>query len=831
MEADEARAAARRRFGNVTTLREISHMAWGWEWFEQFVQDVGYSLRILRQSPAFAAVAVLTLSLGIGANTAIFSVIDSVLLSPLPYPEPEQLIATKQNDSLQNVIDIQRQTRTLSKGGGVNIEPMDYTGGTEPVQILAAYVDAGLLETLDVPPLLGRVITPVEDVSGGPRNIVVSYHFWQNFLSSDPHVLGKTIPLSGNNYTVIGVMPASFTLPSGHADVFVSLWVAYPEAAPYRGVHFMRTYWRLKPGVTLSQAQADMSLIDGRLAVQYPDNERGRETLLVPLHQWLTGNVRPALMVLFGAVGLVLLIACANFAGLLMARAVARRREFVIRASLGAGKSRLIRQALTESGVLALIGGAAGLLLAKWGTGVLVSLKPAELERFNGIQIDANVFLFVLSISALTGTIFGLMPAWSAAHADVAESLKEGARGSTAGPLSHLLRQLLVTGEFALALILLVGAGLLIKGFARLRSVNPGFNPANVMTMHLQLPAARYAEIPRQTEFRRQVLARLNSLPGVDAAMVTDIPLGGNYVSHSFVIDGRSPVPVGAEPEVQTLSVMGDYFHVMQIPIRAGRGFTDMDREGQPLVAIVNEELARKFFPNENPIGARIDWAQTKGPHQWMTIIGVAQDVKHSGLNQPVDPAVYAPFSQSDEAWRRWMTLTIRARGPSSGLVQEVKKQIWSVDSQIPMSEVHSMEELMGVSLAQQRFNMLLLGLFAALALVLAAVGIYGIMAYRVGQRMHEIGICIALGAQRRDVLLLVMGSGAKLAFFGISIGTAGAIALTRVMTSLLFEVKPTDPAIFAAVAILLAIVALAAGYIPARRATRVDPMVALRYE
>jgi len=831
MEADEARAAARRRFGNVTTLRERSRMAWGWEWFEQLEQDLGYSLRILRQSPAFAAVAVLTLSLGIGANTAIFSVIDSVLLSPLPYPEPEQLIATKQNDSLQNVIDIQRQTRTLSKGGGVNIEPMDYTGGTEPVQILAAYVDAGLLETLDVPPLLGRVITPVEDVSGGPRNIVVSYHFWQNFLSSDPHVLGKTIPLSGNNYTVIGVMPASFTLPSGHADVFVSLWVAYPEAAPYRGVHFMRTYWRLKPGVTLSQAQADMSMIDGRLAEQYPDNERGRETLLVPLHQWLTGNVRPALMVLFGAVGLVLLIACANFAGLLMARAVARRREFVIRASLGAGKSRLIRQALTESGVLALIGGAAGLLLAKWGTGVLVSLKPAELERFNGIQIDANVFLFVLSISALTGTIFGLMPAWSAAHADVAESLKEGARGSTAGPLSHLLRQLLVTGEFALALILLVGAGLLIKGFARLRSVNPGFNPANVMTMHLQLPAARYAEIPRQTEFRRQVLARLNSLPGVDAAMVTDIPLGGNYVSHSFVIDGRSPVPVGAEPEVQTLSVMGDYFHVMQIPIRAGRGFTDMDREGQPLVAIVNEELARKFFPNKNPIGARIDWAQTKGPHQWMTIIGVAQDVKHSGLNQPVDPAVYAPFSQSDEAWRRWMTLTIRARGPSSGLVQEVKKQIWSVDSQIPMSEVHSMEELMGVSLAQQRFNMLLLGLFAALALVLAAVGIYGIMAYRVGQRMHEIGICIALGAQRRDVLLLVMGGGAKLAFFGISIGIAGAIALTRVMTSLLFEVKPTDPAIFAAVAILLAIVALAAGYIPARRATRVDPMVALRYE
>jgi putative ABC transport system permease protein len=423
------------------------------------------------------------------------------------------------------------------------------------------------------------------------------------------------------------------------------------------------------------------------------------------------------------------------------------------------------------------------------------------------------------------------MPAWSAARAEAAESLKEGARGSTAGPFSQVLRQLLVSVEFALALILLVGAGLLIKGFSRLRSVNPGFNPANVMTMHLQLPATRYAEIPRQTEFRRQVLVRLNSLPGVDAAMVTDIPLGGNYLSHSFVIDGRPPVPVGAEPETQTLSVMGDYFRVMQVPIRAGRGFTAMDREGQPLVAVVNEEMVRKFFPHENPLGARIDWSRSEGPHQWMTIIGVAQDVKHSGLNQPVDPAVYAPFPQSDEAWRRWMTLAIRTPGASAELIEDVKKQVWSVDSQIPVSEVHSMEDLMGVSLAQQRFNMLLLGLFAALALILATVGIYGMMAYRVGQRMHEIGIYIALGAQRRDVLRLVLGDGAKLAFFGIAMGIAGAIALTRVMTGLLFEVKPTDPETFAVVATLLVIVALAACYVPTRRAMRIDPVVALRYE
>jgi predicted permease len=831
MTADSARAAARRRFGNVTALREKSHMAWGWEWIEQLAQDVRYSLRMLRKSPGFTAVAGLTLALGIGANTAIFSLIDSVLLSPLPYPEPQQLIATKQNDSLQNVTDIKRQTRTLMQGGGVNIEAMDYTGGTEPEQILAAYVDAGLLETLGVPPMLGRIITPDEDVNGGPRNIVVSHHFWQNFLSRDPHALGKTIPLNGHDYTVIGVMPAGFALPRAHADVFVSLWVAYPEAAPYRGVHFMSTYWRLKPGVTLSQAQADMSTIDRRLAEQYPDNERERETLLVPLHQWVTGDVRPALLVLFGAVALVLLIACANFAGLLMARTIARQQEFVIRASLGAGRGRLIRQALTESGILAIIGGAAGLLLAKGGTGFLVSLKPAELERFSGIQMDAHVFLFVFGISLLTGAVFGLMPAWSTSRADVAESLKEGARGSTAGPVSQVLRQLLVTAEFALALILLVGAGLLIKGFSRLRSVNPGFNPTNVMTMHLQLPATRYAEIPRQTEFRRQVLARLNSLAGVEAAMVTDIPLGGNYVGHSFVIDGRPPIPVGAEPETQTLSVMGDYFRVMQIPIRAGRSFTAMDREGQPLVAVINEEMVRKFFPHENPLGARIDWSRREGPHQWMTIIGVAQDVKHSGLNQPVDPVVYAPFPQSDEAWRRWMTLAIRTPGASAQLIEEVKKRVWSVDSQIPVSEVHSMADLMGVSLAQQRFNMLLLGLFAALALILAGVGIYGMMAHRVGQRMHEIGIYIALGAQRRDVLRLVLGDGAKLVFFGIAIGIAGAIALTRVMTSLLFEVKATDPETFAVVAILLAIVALAACYVPTRRAMLVDPVIALRYE
>jgi predicted permease len=828
---EEARYAALQKFGNVTRVKEETREVWSSVWLEQLLQDICYGARMLRRSSGFTTIAVLTVALGIGANAAIFSVIDGVLLSPLPYKQPQQLVVMDQNDSLMNVIDIQQQARAFAQGGGINTEAMDYTGGTEPVHVHAAYVNAGFLETLGVPPMLGRIISPEEDVIGGPRVAVVSYHFWQNYMNGDPHVPGKTIPLSANSYTVIGVMPESFSPPREHVDVFVSLWVAYPEAAPVRGVHFMHAYWRLKPGVTLTQAQADMAVIDRRLAEQYPASEKGRKTHLVPLHQWLTGDVRTALLVLFGAVGLVLLIACANFAGLLMARAAVRRQELVIRAALGAGRSRLVRQALTESVLLSLIGGVAGLLLAKWGTSALVSLKPAALERFSGVQMDARVLIFVFGVSILTGVVFGLAPAWSAARAEVAEALKESARSTTASGAGHHIRKILVTSELALALVLLVGAGLLIKGFSRLRSVNPGFNPSNVLTMSLQLPATRYAQIPPQTQFRREVLTRLNSLPGGQAAMISDIPFSGGYVSHTIVISGRPPVAVGDEPAVQTLSVMGNYFRVMQIPIRAGRDFTAMDREGQPLVAIVNEEMVKELFPHENPIGARIDWARTQGPHQWMTIIGVVANVKHSGLNQPTDPAVYAPFSQSDEAWRRWMTVAIRTPGVSAGTVEEAKKQIWSVDSKIPVSDIQPMNELLSESLAEQRFDMLLLVVFAALALILAAVGIYGLMAYAVSQRTHEIGIRLALGAQQRDVMRLVAGDGARIAFFGMGIGVASALVLTRVMTTLLFEVKATDPAAFAGVTILLAMVALAACYIPARRAMRVDPMVALRYE
>ena len=831
MSEAEAARRARLEFGGLDQIKDGCREARGVSLIESLVQDLRYSARTLLHSPAFTASAVLTLALGIGANTAIFSVVNQVLLNPLPYPNPEELLTARQNDALPNLKDLQHQTNSFVSSGGVNISPMDFAGNGEPVRVHAAWVDGGLFATLGVQPMQGRWISAAEDVKGGPRNVVVSYSFWRDFLGADPHVLGRAIRLSDNSFTVIGVMPRNFSLPRELADVYLALWVGYPEAAPERVVHFMHTYWRLKPGVQLAQAQADITRADRRLAEAFPDPERERNTVLIPLHEFLVGNVRPALLVLFGAVGLVLLIACANFAMLLMARAVTRQRELMIRASLGARNGRLIRQRLTESTLLSLVGGAAGLLAAKAGTTLLLALKPAELRHWTAIPMDGRVFAFVFAISLLTGLLFGLLPAWSASRGDLAEALRENARTTATGVSRSPLRSFLVTAELALALVLLAGAGLLIKGFLRLRSVNPGFNPANVITMYLQLPGTRYPKIPMQNNFRRELLARINASPGVQAAMITDLPLAGNDVDHRVVIEGQQPPAVGTEPLVQTLSVMGNYFGVMQIPVRLGRDFTELDREGQPRAVIVNETFVRQLLPGQDPIGSRINWARNDDPNAWMTIVGVAGDVKHFGLNQPVDPAVYEPFSQNDEAWRKWMTLVIRTKLPQAAVVEDVKKQVWSMDSQIPVSAIQSMDDLLAVSVAEQRFNMLLLVCFAALAVALAGVGIYGMVAYRVNQRTHEIGVYIALGAQRRDVLRLVMKDGVRLALLGIVLGLAGATALTRVMVSLLFEVKPTDPATLLGVALLLAAIALLACYIPARRALSIHPVTALRCE
>ncbi len=829
---EEARRAARVRLGGVTQLRETHRELRGLPWIETLAQDVRYALRTLRKNPGFTVVAILTLALGIGANTAIFTVINAVLLRPLPYANPQELVTWRGNESLLDVDDIRAQSsRFFSAGGAVNPEVMDYTGGAEPLGVHAGYVDAGLFQVLGVPAMLGRTLSSEEDRQGGPRVVVLAYPFWREYLAGDPNIVGKTIHLGGNPYTVIGVMPAGFAAPEYNLDLFVSLWVVYPEAAAYRGVHFMSSYWRLKPGVTPAQAGVGMAAIDARLAADYPEADKGRHRVPVPLQQWVTGDVRPALWVLFGAVCVVLLIACSNFASLLMARTVTRRREMVIRAALGGGRRRLIRQALTESTLLAVLGGAAGLLLAKWGTRLLVAAKPAALAHLNGISMDPTVLLFGLGVSTLTGLIFGLAPAWRASRTDVADALKQEGRTATAGLDGHGFRKILVVAEMALALVLLAGAGLLIKSFARLRSVNPGFNPEHVISISIQLPSTRYAEISKQIGFRRELLARLNLLPGIQAAMVGDLPLTGSELTHSLAFEGRPPVSAGDEPEVDTFCVMGDYFRVMQIPLLAGRTLTAMDREDQPLVAVINQAAARQFFAHQNPLGQRVRWGRETGLPRWMTIVGVVADVKQYSLAEPAYPAVFTPFAQSNEAWRRWMSVVVRTPESSASLIPAVKGQVWSLDSQIPLNRIQSMEELLGLSLAERRFNMFLLGLFAGMAMILASVGIYGLMAYSVSQRTHEIGVRMAVGARRRDVLKLVMGQSARLAAVGFAAGVLAALAFTRLMTRLLFEVTPTDPATFAAVALLMMAVVLLASFVPARRAMKVDPMVALRHE
>ena len=830
MAPEEARYAAIRKFGNVTRVREETREVWITVWLEQLLQDVRFAARMIRKSPGFAAAAILTLALGIGANTAIFTVIHSVLLSPLPYANPQELVTWRSNESQPSLDDIRTQARFFSAGGGVNPAMVTYTGGTEPVGVHAGYADGGLFPVLGVAPMLGRTFTLEDNRFGGPRVVVTSYRFWREYLGSDPNAVGKTIALDDNRYEVIGVMPASFAVPDYDMDLYVPLRIAYAEAARYRGVHFMRTYWRLKPGVPLGQAAAGMKTISARMAADYPAEERGHERNVVPLQESVTGDVRPALLVLSAAVCVVLLIACANFAGLLLARSEARRREMVIRAALGGGRRRLIVQALTESTLLALAGGTAALGLAVLAVQALEAAKPAALAHLNALSVNAAVVGFGIAVSLLTGLIFGLAPAWSASRANVAESMKQEGRGATAGKAGLSFRKALVTAEIAMALVLLTGTGLLVRSFERLRSVDPGFDPARVLAVHIQLPAARYEQIPRQLQFRRALLERLNALPGVQAAMAGDVPLDGSELTHNLTIDGRAPVAVGDEPEADTICVMGDYFGVMRIGLRAGRALTSMDDENHPLVAVINEAMARKFFRGQNPIGQRIRWARDTET-RWMTIVGVAANVKESSLAEAAYPTIFTPFAQTNESWRRWMSVVVRLPDATASQIPAIKREVWAVDPQIPLNRIESMEELLGLSLVERQFNMSLLGLFAALSVALVAVGIYGVTAYSVSQRTHEIGIRVAVGARRLDVLRLVMGEGARMAAVGTAAGIAGALVLTRLMTKLLYGVSATDPVTFAAVAALMTAVVLAASLIPARRAMRVDPTVALRYE
>ncbi|HXD34187.1 MAG TPA: ABC transporter permease [Pyrinomonadaceae bacterium] len=797
---------------------------------DTLLKDLRYSLRSLLKRPAFTAIAVLTLALGIGLNTAIFSVINAVLLRPLAYRDPANLITFRSNQSGPDLADVEAQTRSFAKIGGEVRQALDYTAGREPLQIQTGQVTGGYFEALGINAERGRFITAGDDKVGAPYVVVLSNKLWRQQFNSDPQILGKTIPLSGNVYTIIGVMPADFASPRDNAEAWTPVHVSNPLAANFRGVHFLRTYIRLADGVTLEQARAETQVVDKNLATQYPADNKNRASVLLPLQERIVGQSRESLLVLFASVSLVLLIACANFANLLLARSAEREREFVIRAALGAGRWRLIRQLLTESVLVALTGGAIAVLLAVWGTNLLVWLKPENLPRLEEIGVDMRVLGFTFGLSLLTGVIFGLLPAWTASRSGVNEALKEGGRSGTAGVARQRLRSAFVVGELAIALILLVGAGLLIKTFWNLRSVESGFNPDHLMTMRVELPEARYKEISQQTRFRTQALASMNSLPGVEAAMVSELPLSGDSLDHDFLIENRPPIAPGDEPSLQARSIMGEYFHTMQIPLKAGRNFGPQDyTDHAPLVGIANESMVRTYFKDEDPIGKRVGWARDPQVH-WITIVGVVGDVKHFGLDLPDAPGLYMPYTQINP-WKRWMTFVARTQADPNTMGQAIKQQIWKVDPQLPVTKAQTMNEVAASSFAARSFNMLLLAIFAGLALVLAAVGIYGVMSYAVTQRTQEIGIRMALGARSPDVLRLILRTGMTMTLIGVVIGVAGAFALTRVMSTLLFGVTPTDKLTFAAVSLVLIIVALLACYLPARRATKVDPMVALRYE
>jgi putative ABC transport system permease protein len=811
-------------------------------WEDEMFQDLRYGIRMLRKNPGFTLVAVLTLSLGIGANTAIFSVVNAVLLRSLPYRDPDRLVMVNYSRSrvpddftlAAEFLEWRDQAKSFGQIAAYRFDTADLTGDGEPERLDACFVSADLFTTLGVAPALGRAFTQAEDTAGGAQAVILSDGLWRRRFGGDPQVMGRTLTLGGQSRTVIGIMPPGFRF-AGEADLWLPLALNVAEQLSRKQSVRVRVIARLKPGVTPEATRSDLSVILGRQRQAFPNLYRlygDVQVRIIGLSESLVGNVRLVLLALFGAVLFVLLIACANVANLLLARSSARQKEMAIRAAVGAGRWRLVRQSLTESLLLSLTGGLAGLLLAKWGVKIIVAFSPDWIARIDESRVDGRVFGFTCVVALLTSLLAGLLPALQASKADVNETLKAQSSRSPRGG-RRTMPALMIT-ELALSLVLLVGAGLMIKSFLRLLAVPKGFNPDGVLTLVLSPNSAKYPpRSPQRFAYYQEALTRVQALPGVQSAGLASLtPLEGGYSRATLHIEGRPPFEQGQEPVVDINLISPEYFQTMGIEMRAGRPFAAQDGAGAPKVAIVNETIARRFFPNENPIGHRLLWSAP------VTIVGISPDTRHLSLDQEVRLEVYLPYTQSPD-WDRSLVLAARVtpgqNNPASraSLANAIRNQMRAIEPNEPVNRVDPLEERLSNSraVAGRRFQMLLFGVFAGLALVIAAVGIYGVISYAVSQRTQEIGVRMALGAQAGDVLRLVIWRGMSLTLIGVALGVATALALTRVMKNLLFNVSATDPATFALIALLLVGVAFIASYVPARRATKVDPLIALRSE
>ena len=801
---------------------------------DSIIKDIRYGVRGLLKRPGFTVIALVALALGIGANTAIFSLVNAVILRPLPFPESDRLVwiwgnisngGNRASVSPPDFLDYRSQNRTFEQFAATGISPVpkSLSGSGEPERLIASAVSGNYFDVFGIAPALGRGFTLENEKTGQNQVTVLSHAYWQKRFASDPNIVGKTMTLDNKSYQIVGVMPAGVSFPQ-QAELWVPIDFEGNPEMKIRKAHFLRPIGRLKAGVTLTQAQTDTDTIAAHLAQQFPDSNTGWNLRLVSLREQLVGGTRTTLFVLFGAVGFVLLIACANVANLLLVRAAARQKEIALRTALGASRLRIIRQMLTESLLLSIAGGALGALLAFWGVELLVTLSANSLPPTVNVAIDTTVLAFTFVISIVTGLLFGLAPAFRTAKVGLVDSLKDGARG-TEGTLRNRTRSLLVVFESAVAVVLLIGAGLLVRSLIALQSVDPGFDANNVLAVRIDITNKKYEGEGRLANFFEQLESRVSSLPGVQSVGLTSaLPMSGQLNDLSYTVEGRPPVAADQALNADFRLVNANYFSALHIPLLRGRNFTEQEvREGKP-VAIVSKQLVDTVFPNEDPLGKRLISGMSGIAFE---IIGIVGDIRHNSLGAPPVATWYLPTR--DFADRR--NLVIRTQNDPLSIVGAVRQEVHALDPEQPISEVKRMTDWVDSSVAVPRYRTTLLAAFAALAMILAATGIYGVMSYTVAQRTHEIGVRMALGARRLDVLKLVVRQGMLLTLVGVILGLIGAFALTRVMASLLFGVTAKDPLTFIAVAGLLSAVAFIACFVPARRATKVDPLVALRYE